>query len=200
MKEPPLLENKMHCHCFPLSGSAVHVCKFRMHLTQLDLCILCHMSDTFCGQHYLDCLPPYTKHILNWRFCYKPLRILCKFYLTCKFIWITRFLRGEELRTHLGCLGPRCRICSAEEQWLAAAARELKMQLTAVLVFVLAAVVTSGMTEVVFPEEEAEAGECLPLYRCCHLARIWRERHQRQVGIWAQYRSFVTSIVLQWNK
>ena len=81
MKEPPLLENKIHCHCFPLSGSAVHVCKFRMHSIQLDLCILCHMSDTFCGQHYLDCLPPYTKHMLNWRFCYKPLRILCKFIL-----------------------------------------------------------------------------------------------------------------------
>ena len=32
----------------------------------------------------------------------------------------------------------------------------------------------------VFPEER-EAGECLPLHRCCHLARIWRERHQRQV-------------------
>merc|ERR1711990_99226 len=67
--------------------------------------------------------------------------------------------------------------CCCQRAWL------VKMQCTAVLVFVLAVVVTSAMTEVVFPEEETEAGECLPLYRCCHLARIWRERHQRQGGV-----------------
>ena len=49
-----------------------------------------------------------------------------------------------------------------------------------VLLFVLAVVTGFGRTSVVFPEER-EAGECLPLHRCCHLARIWRERHQRQV-------------------
>ena len=51
------------------------------------------------------------------------------------------------------------------------------------LLLLVLAVVTltgSGMTSVVFPEEMEEA-ECLPLHRCCHLARIWRERHQRQV-------------------
>ena len=53
------------------------------------------------------------------------------------------------------------------------------MQLT-VLLLLLAVVTGPGMTSVVFPEE-TEAGECLPLHRCCHLARIWRERHQRQV-------------------
>merc|ERR1712032_17501 len=49
-----------------------------------------------------------------------------------------------------------------ERAWLA------KMQLT-LLLFVVA-VVSSGMTSVIFPEE-MEARECLPLHRCCHLAR-----------------------------
>merc|ERR1711936_54154 len=65
----------------------------------------------------------------------------------------------------------------ADEQRLAAG----EMPLT-VLLFVLAAVTGFGRTSVVFPEER-EAGECLPLHRCCHLARIWRERHQRQGGV-----------------
>merc|ERR1712032_151902 len=74
------------------------------------------------------------------------------------------------------------RICCAYEQWLAAGERACfaTMQLT-LLLFVVA-VVSSGMTSVIFPEE-TEVGECLPLHRCCHLARVWRERHKRQGGV-----------------
>merc|ERR1712192_147635 len=70
-----------------------------------------------------------------------------------------------------------------DEQWLAAGLRAwfAKMKLTLLLFVVV--VVSSGKTSVVFPEEMEAARDCLPLHRCCHLARIWRERHQRQGGV-----------------
>ena len=185
---------------------------FRMHLIPLNICILCHTFDAyssvpyiipysgqkkeltgrawkprfqslrFCGQNDLDCMPPKSKHMLDWHFCYKTLKLLCKSRVTHNFSEKQDLFHRKDFRTSFGRLGAKGRICSADEQWLAAGERAwlAKMQLT-LLLFVVA-VVSCGMTSVIFPEE-TEAGECLPLRRCCHLARVWRERHQRQAGI-----------------